>query len=510
VREKGPLTWPAFDETVGDAGGSHPAKWRAPGKQLMASTRAQNIFNKAVREYGITEGGRNWLIQAIDPYHDEVIPQTGFPDNNISGSIVQQVKQSFTIQAPAGASGNWDCNVFNLPHQVETFYSGYGSLGVPPYDPIHASIELYDHSAVANGVVAGGVCAVYGDPSGASATAGGFNLSAYAGRVVSDTSIGFQSSDLNAFSYWGGNARVVAMGFEVINTTAELYKQGMVTYYRQPVARDCLTAIQFQNPAQTQFRTISTHLLYDAPNSESLALKLKGSTQTEAKEGGYCVCTMNGIDNPPGPTLPNSYFFTGSQYSTTSTIGGTAAGKWTSTDGFTFSPCDGPRYNMSGMFFKGLSQQTTLTVNVIWYIERFPSTAEQTLVVLAKPSVGYDAVALEMYARCLAMMPSGVPQKENGLGDWFRDVVAAIPKVARTIAPALGMLPLPGAQIASGIAQAVGRIGEAPGQTYSPNGAHKQKKKKKKGGQQGMSIQQVEKALGRKLTQRQIQRMSNA
>lgn len=428
------------------------------------------MLDKAAKDYGITEQGKAWLIEAIDPYHDEDCDPAGFPDTNMAASVMQVVKQSFNISAPSGVTANWDCNVYNLPHTLPLYYSSGGAITPCTYSLASNSVDFQNSGGTSGGSVAGGVVAVYGDPTGPSfLNLGGLTLAAYACRDIAETTDGMQYSALNAPSYYGGNSRVVAMGFEVVNTTAEIYKQGLVCAYRQPVSRDnalSVNCVPISSPASAA--SVTTHLVSDAPGSLQDAMLLHGSRQWDAAEGGYCTCTLNGLSNPPGPAMPQAYFLTTTAFGGASVDG--SIGMQFNGTSMSYPRADSPRFNMSGLYFAGLSKETTLTVNTVYYVERFPDKADKTLVVLTKNPPGYDAVALEMYSRCLMAMPPGVPQWENGLGDWFKDVVASIPKIARTVAPVLGALPIPMAQAASGLASAIGQIGNgtAPGKTYSP------------------------------------------
>jgi len=108
-------------------------------------------------------------------------------------------------------------------------------------------------------------------------------------------------------------------------------------------------------------------------------------------------------------------------------------------------------FDISGAFFEGLSSETTLTINWNVYIERFPSIMEPDLVVLAKPSPDYCPMAFEAYKAIAMELPVSVMQKENGLGDWFRDAVAT---VADVVTPVLSMVPHPAAQAIAGVGRA--------------------------------------------------------
>jgi len=150
-----------------------------------------------------------------------------------------------------------------------------------------------------------------------------------------------------------------------------------------------------------------------------------------------------------------------------------------STIGFlplSFGASDFQNFNHAGAYFTGLSYETTLQLNVIYYIERFPSQQDSDLVVLARHSCRQDCVALDLYSEIVREMPVGVPQRMNGLGEWFADAVSS---AADYISPVLGAIPHPVAQAASMAVKTGGNIAkslmakkESPGLTYSAQGAN--------------------------------------
>jgi hypothetical protein len=135
-------------------------------------------------------------------------------------------------------------------------------------------------------------------------------------------------------------------------------------------------------------------------------------------------------------------------------------------------------------------------VNTVYIIERFPSQLDADLVVLATPSARYDPQALDLYSEIIRSMPVGVPQRMNGLGDWFAEAVST---ASDFIAPVLSAIPLPMAQLASKAVSTAGGIAKklaptkpmqqsGPGSTYNAAGNQsvakvmkgQQKKKKNK------------------------------
>jgi hypothetical protein len=133
------------------------------------------------------------------------------------------------------------------------------------------------------------------------------------------------------------------------------------------------------------------------------------------------------------------------------------------------------RINASGAYFTGLSNSTTLQLNAIYYIEKFPTQNETDLVVLAKHSCRSDNIARELYSEIMREMPVGVPQRMNGIGEWFADAVSS---AADFVSPVLSAIPLPMTQGLAGMVKTAGNVAknlyakkEAPA-PYSATGSN--------------------------------------
>jgi len=239
------------------------------------------------------------------------------------------------------------------------------------------------------------------------------------------------------------------------------------------------------------------------PATPGEALLLDGSKQWKAKDGCYVVSTFNSSENPPGansttPVLHMSALDPSIQalgvnwiLVTPSVVVGNPPVAFAPTQ-VTGNPADTPTnfttvflptggvwlqpFNGAGAYFTGLSNSTTLQLNAIYYIERFPTQQDSDLVVLARNSCRGDAIALDLYSEIVKEMPVGVPQRMNGMGEWFADAVSS---AADFISPVLSAIPLPMAQtigsgikMAGGLAKTMGSKKEAPGQTYSSSGSN--------------------------------------
>jgi len=221
---------------------------------------------------------------------------------------------------------------------------------------------------------------------------------------------------------------------------------------------------------------------------------LDGSKQWKAKDGVYVVSTLNSPDAPAGVNNTTPVLHLSALDPAISTLGvnwvyvlpntpvPTAFNQFSvavAPNSFTVTAlptggCWMQPFNGTGAYFSGLSNSTTLQVNAIYYIERFPTQQDTDLVVLARTSCRADSVALDLYSEIIKEMPVGVPQRMNGMGEWFADAVSA---AADFVSPVLSAIPLPIAQsvgaavkMGGGIAKSLGSKKEAPGQTYSSTG----------------------------------------
>jgi len=171
-------------------------------------------------------------------------------------------------------------------------------------------------------------------------------------------------------------------------------------------------------------------------------------------------------------------------------------------------------FNYGGAYFTGLSNTTTLTVNSIRYFERFPAypiVVDRPLVVLATPSCRNDPQAVELYSAIIRHMPVGVPQRFNGIGDWFREAAETAKDL---ISPVLSAIPLPMAQMGANILNGIGNnlvkkytkeeksFEVPPGKIYNPQGNQSSlsstSKPKKASVQQTVKKQLANLGLGKK------------
>jgi len=373
------------------------------------SNRAEMLLNKLAVRTGMTERGKNWLIAAMDPFHDLTLDVTGYPDAPSGSSIVQIIKQTTQISSASGVA--YDCLIHS-----DNFMSNIICNNLPLTGNI-----VTPSGAPTTAAFCGGVQAIIGNV--------GTNLSNV--PLPQNVNTGFLAANLQIpNSFARRRFRIIGFGYEVHNITAELNKQGAVTVFEQQQSRDPFTTFVTNAAGSSISGVISANYVQLPPSSVANALLLQGSKTWDASAGAYVVATMNDIVNPPRMAevvAPMAITTVDSAYPNN-----VAQTVWmpnnTQNSGVFFSPpmnvCT--PYNSKGMYFSNLSSTTVLQLNANWIIERFPSEIDGDLTVLATPSCEYDPIALEAYARMCRILPVGVPVSENGFGDWFFGEVSSL------------------------------------------------------------------------------------
>jgi len=165
------------------------------------------------------------------------------------------------------------------------------------------------------------------------------------------------------------------------------------------------------------------------------ALILPGTQQWGAMEGCYCVQSMDSLDNPPTFCNTMGSILTGNelvwpnagnaQDITSGIFGPIPVADVANNHVSTMHNFKTP-FNKKGAIFSGLTPQSTFKVNRTTVIERFISSQDQNLAVLARMSPAEDYVALAFYSEIQKHLPIGAKFNDNGLGDWFLGIADGI------------------------------------------------------------------------------------
>lgn len=365
------------------------------------------MLSKLEGEGVLTDTGRSFLIAAMDPFHDDPVKSRGWPDVEVATSVVRCIKQSVTITKPAALSSEgWDCFIVQWPWLSSFQFS------------VAARSNHLIEAVSAPGPTIGG-------------------LQAWAGNPNEELSFATTSSEAQLVLdpiYTSGANRIVGMGFEVTNTTAEIYKQGLCTSWRMDGTARSPTLWTRPNSDPDP----PTPLVYFTgtpvrrpPVTLAEAMLIPGTKQWSAAEGTYMVTSFVGDENPP--TMPNytqPVLYNTAEEDETGVVPNTgqvivAAALDQTPFGLLFPCFQVYPIHTSGTYFTGLSDQTSLVLTQIVYLETFPTPAQKDILVLGEPSAEYDPAALELFSHCMRGLPVACMVKENPLGEWFAEAVEA-------------------------------------------------------------------------------------
>jgi len=400
----------------------------------------------------MTQAGEEWLIAATDPYHDKALEISGYPDYQSINTVVEVVKRKMTVTAPPNLASTalWDCHVMTLPiaesHYMAPCYIPAGSVYVTPSAP-NSSTPIFG-TVTAVSVPTGSVTTPTQGafPNfGAGATAP--TCSATSVSIVNiDMASGSPTYGQAIDSFLDGKARVIALGFEVTNTTAALYRGGSCSCYS---IDNNPTEVVMAGPGIVSARADVTRV---APATDQEEFLSPDAVQWGAEEGCYVVARQSGPSNPfsspvwrvpiqfakdtvPGYNPINNgwLFFNGQPLNAPPNLAADYS-----------SPAMAP-FMGSGAFFSGLNANTSLTITMRAIVERAASTDQSDMLVVSRPSPAYDPACFEAASRIWRKMPPGTQKGNNFLGKWFSDAVSTLGRVAKPVAATIvrELLPAP-------------------------------------------------------------------
>jgi hypothetical protein len=463
-------------------------------QQLVQAVRAKDPMRGLCASRQITDEGCDWLKYSLDPFHDLQLDNLkGYPDVNTEPTVIVKIRQSAEISAPTGlaANTNWDCHIAlspidwakpngkvtsGAPFPASEGYNcagkilPQGSNGANPrpagYISTIGGSDGVPVTARMDGLVINSVPA--GQPKGADMTftpmhcpavaAGGYAVQ----NIVLDNYLDFDETDLGVY-------RIVYSGFEVVNTTAQIYKQGAVTVYEYGHSYETSQIAGMQDNTSAdpgpRIQSYASNTFRSPPNTIAEAKIMPGSHTWPAQDGCYCTAKFLG-DNPFQAATMRNYVIQQNQSSAEEDsgylpVGASGAAPFTVGSivspglvGDTFIGVAGPdignyksAYNAAPAthfshmstaagYFTGLSPQSTLFVTWRVGLERLPAANKPTFLALAQPSATFDPNALLLYNLIANHLPPGCPQGWNDLGKWFNTIA----NVAKNVIP--GAFPL--------------------------------------------------------------------
>lgn len=476
--------------------------------KLRDVVRSKDPMTELCNNKLITPEACDWVKSALDPFHDlQLDSLRGYPDVSTEPTVVVKIRQAVTVSAPYGLAegATWDCHIALSPIDFSPCDSPATRCAqVTPYGPGQSG------SATLAGLVTGDITPAAFQPgrmdgllinSVPSDSTNGGNMTFTPGHCPRTPGGGYQLQQINLDNYLDFDAtdlgvyRVIYSGFEVVNTTAQINKQGAVTVYEYgnsfEMGASCPS--QLLNPTAGNFdRPPSQPTTYFRcpPNTLAEAKIMPGSHSWAAQDGCYNTAKFQSTNHFQGMTRrpwvicqnnvsagPNSGYGDNPDnvgYKDGSFICDLGLARQSivtdgvyppSTPGFYSGPVHFSSMNTTGAYFTGLSSGTTLFVTWRVGIERLPAANKPAFLALSQPSAVYDPNALVLYNMVANVLPPGCPQGYNDAGKWFRWISEAAQKSIPAVYPIV--------RTASMLASAMGRpiIGgtlNALGQTMKP------------------------------------------
>jgi len=469
--------------------------------RLRDIVRGKDPMHGLCKERLITPEACDWVKTALDPFHDMQIENLrGYPDVATEPTVVIKIRQAVSVSKPVGlADGeNWDCHIVLSPIDYSPGCADQGNAASPQpcaAYPNGSGCHMgtgADHQAgsLVNSKYGAGTPPVARMDglvinSVPSSDQDGANMTYTPGHMPRDSTGGYQCQGVHLDDYLDfeetdlGVYRVIYSGFEVVNTTAQIAKQGAVTVYEYgnsyevaaSVPRTMNTAGAVVNPIgmcnpTTYFRM--------PPNTLAEAKIMPGAHSWAAQDGCYNTAKFQ-TDNPFQSLTKRNWVMCQNDASRNNSASGyiqaedpfstdnsLRCGSLASDRGLTeFTANDPPttslqsgsthfsRMNTTGAYFTGLSSSTTLFVTWRVGLERLPAANKPTFLALAQPSATFDPNALVLYNMVANILPPGCPQGYNDAGTWFRWISEAAKKSIPAVYPVV--------RTASMLATAMGR-----------------------------------------------------
>lgn len=372
----------------------------------------------------ISPDSANWLLSASDPFHDFEHPIEGAPDEAISKSYTRKFVQTQTVSASADDD------------QITIFFTGchggndvtFQSWGVD-----------YIPDDIVNG--AGGPLApITIVRRAAGALAPSLNSAIMGTTTILGRMYTRQVNDIPS--------RLVSIGLEVTDVTAQLYKKGtLFVAHANGEVEDGTYPVYDMNSAPFTVPFFRKPIL---PYTQSQAMAIPGSYQGALAKGCYVVGRLNKIQPPRRGTVTYTNGSTFGSYlqrpliQETSTPSGPAVATLQpvcpSLTVATFDEISAvPTWHDSGfvpfsVIMNGMAVETTLQITVKCTVEYFPQSTHPFECGLATYSPSFEPEAFRIYHEIMRQIPAAVPVGFNGAGDYWRMVQAAAKKVAFGIA----------------------------------------------------------------------------
>lgn len=455
---------------------------------LSKVTRGEQLLLKAVKQHKLSPQGLAAFEFAVDPFHDKPIDNlVGWPDRVTAPSVVRKFKQSYTVTA-AEAGGSILIYSWPLLNQAT----------------LHTAPRR-------NAVVDSVADAVSTNTEIAPVMVYKFNKATADADVLPLIGVANVAHEfvIPPSYFSAGPSRLLGMGIEVHDVTADLYKQGTLTICEVPqslaeeqtlVVRP--TTIGGVAYAQTSVEAVDVRRF---PTGLSSMTTYPKSLQWDAKEGCYCVSRFDSPDNDPryaeyrtpwvNSAATSSYDLPGALNTTPKLIGDYAAGG-VAGEPLVFTPNVFCPFDSKCIYLTGLNANSTFTVTVSFALECFPDLSSD-LMTLASSSSAFDPKALALISLVMRELPIGCPVRDNPAGEWFWEALeTALPYLTGAAAAFFPEFALPIAGVAKMVDTALTARKPPPQPAIKPPAQAAQASSNKVSRRQRKRLAQAKKSTG--------------
>lgn len=370
----------------------------------------------------ITQETMDQIAMVTDPYHDKNLRLSGYPDGRSVTSTLRRQAAQMTVSCPfpLTAGETWDFTIFTTPlHYRTKMYvrgpGGYanGLQGTTSNSviigPVNIRYRLYDNNG-----------------------------------WLQQEQIVALGEDL--YDDDNSPTRTVALAYELHNTTAEIYKSGSLTSYRNNVECDRVDLITSVNiptsPAYEILQSTSlTKLLTLSPHLGHVQM-LPNCRTWEASEGVYSVSLPVPDNQYCASSFQNICIYNGNMEADKSI--------WCYSPFLVnTTPCWSKLSTTGTMSSRLSTTDHTYTLDYRQVLEIAP--------IIGSPLLAYSTTAparnpvfLELYERMFNSVECAVPVHYNSAGEWFRRITKLVkenlPAVINILppqyrAPATALLP---------------------------------------------------------------------
>ena len=363
--------------------------------------RLTNFLDRVEKAGLVDEAAVQTILNLADPFPDSALNASGWPMMAGQNTVPMALTDYLNISAPVGVTTTWNFKVAFIPTA-----GNYNS-------------SQYNNWDRASGQV--------GTASATATILGQFNVWTWKAEDAEPDWLKVppnQIITLDPRSSWS-LSRICAAGFELINTSTDLYRGGMYYGWRAPSMTSDMNCSLVSNPTAT---TLSVYKLFSGvPASLSAIINLNTTVVGSARDGIGVFSLPMEAENPLIPSLPMNIFLVNDMNSAACVI--RVPANAATTNFYPWMPC--------GAYVTGLAQQATFQLKSRVFYENVPDAASSTLLqAIARPSVPHSFLAQELMAKMLVHMPCGFDYKENPFGEWFAKVLDALSMAA----PIVGQL----------------------------------------------------------------------